>query len=104
MLSLETRTWCCTLVRRLSHRLPRFAGMLFLLTMLTLHHAAMAQTRSLTSAYTENFDSLANTGSPTWTNDSTLDGWQAFRTNGGPLFTTYLVNTGSSTTGTLYSY
>jgi uncharacterized protein len=52
---------------------------------------------NLGSAYTQNFDALANTGSNTWTNDSTISGWYANQT-------TYLGDTGTSNTGALYSY
>jgi hypothetical protein len=104
MLSFETKPWCCTLVHCLTHRFAILMTVLILPVMLSADNSVLAQTRSLTSAYTENFDNLANTGSPVWTNDSTLDGWQAFRAAGGPLFTTYIANTGSGTTGALYAY
>jgi hypothetical protein len=56
-----------------------------------------AQTRSFTGTYTENFDTLANSGTNTWTDDSTIDGWQSSQT-------TYVGNNGSSNNGNLYSY
>src|SRR5437773_2469308 len=52
---------------------------------------------SLETAYTENFDALANTGTPAWADNSTLPGWYSSRT-------AYVPGTGSSTTGALYSF
>jgi len=58
---------------------------------------------SLNGIYTQNFDSLSNSGSPTWTNDSTLPGWY-LGTDANPTATSYLVGTGSGTTGAFYSF
>jgi hypothetical protein len=53
---------------------------------------------SLGTPYTQNFNTLSNTGSSnTWTNNSTIPGWFAT-----PI--TYIASTGSSTTGGLYSF
>ncbi len=58
----------------------------------------------LGTPYTQNFDSLANSGtSATWTNDSTLLGWY-LSTDATPSVTSYLVGTGSGTTGGFYSF
>jgi DNA/RNA endonuclease G (NUC1) len=46
---------------------------------------------------TENFDTLASTGTNTWTDNSTIPGWYSTRT-------TYNSGTGSSVTGALYSF
>ena len=47
---------------------------------------------------TENFDTLASTGTGiTWTDNSTIPGWYSTRT-------TYNSGTGSSNTGALYSF
>lgn len=56
--------------------------------------------------YTQNFDTLATTGSSvTWANDSTLAGWSLFRQPApGTAITSYAVNDGSSNTGSFYSY
>src|SRR5215813_552213 len=52
---------------------------------------------------TQNFDTLANSGTPSWTDDSTLAGWYTqFGTAANP--TAYTPGTGSSGTGALYSY
>lgn len=50
---------------------------------------------------TENFDTLINTGSTTWTNNSNIPGWFHARTGTG---TTIVANNGSSNAGNLYSY
>ena len=56
------------------------------------------------SPYTQNFDTLASSGSPAaWANDSTLPGWY-LATDLTPTVTTYLVGTGSGTAGGFYSY
>jgi hypothetical protein len=58
------------------------------------------------SFYTQNFDSLAASGSNLgWINDSTLPGWSLFRQpSPGTGVTAYNASTGSSTTGSFYSY
>lgn len=64
---------------------------------------ANAQGVSFTgTTYTQNFDSLVNTGSPSWTNDSTLDGWNLFR--GAGAATAYTPGTGTSNSGSFYSF
>lgn len=52
---------------------------------------------SFGSLLTENFDTLATTGSPSWTDNSTIPGWYSNRT-------AYTAGTGSSATGSLYSF
>jgi uncharacterized protein len=52
---------------------------------------------TLSSPYSQSFDTLANTGSPTWANDVTIPGWYSSRT-------AYTAGTGSSNTGALYSF
>src|SRR5262245_657922 len=47
---------------------------------------------------TENFDTLINTGTATWTNNGTIPGWYHARTGNG---TTIVANNGGSTTGNL---
>jgi hypothetical protein len=56
------------------------------------------------TAYTQNFDALADTGS-SWANDSTLAGWSLFRrpAPGTPL-TSITQGTGSSNAGAFYSF
>jgi len=56
---------------------------------------------SLSSAYSQNFNSLISSGNTTWTNGSTLSGWYTSRTGTG---TSIVANDGSSTSGNLYSY
>lgn len=53
---------------------------------------------NLSTVYSQNFDSLTNLGSNnTWTDDSTIPGWYSNRS-------TYTAGTGSSNTGSLYSF
>ncbi len=58
------------------------------------------------SAYTQNFDALASSGTNNaWTNNSTLSGWSLFqRTGNGTAITTYNADNGGSNTGSFYSY
>lgn len=56
------------------------------------------------SGYSQNFDSLANSGSSaSWTNDSTLPGWY-LGTDATPTVTSYNVSTGTGTAGAFYSF
>lgn len=73
--------------------------------MLAAHIASGAIPITSTSfTYSQNFDTLANTGtSNTWTNNSTLTGWSLFISSGAAP-TTYIGNNGSSTSGSFYSY
>jgi uncharacterized repeat protein (TIGR01451 family) len=67
--------------------------------------AKPAGAQPLSAPYTQNFDSLANTGTANpWTDDSTLAGWYAARAAGGPLITSYRADAGTSNAGALYSY
>ena len=54
--------------------------------------------------YYQNFDSLLASGTANaWADNTTLPGWYAAKTNGGPV-TTYRAGTGSATVGALYSF
>ena len=62
---------------------------------------AQAQVLYTTGNYTQNFNTLAQTSTTnTWTDNSTLTGWYATGLTSG----TYAGDTGSSTSGDLYSY
>ncbi len=64
----------------------------------TTSSAAPTAAISLSSAYNQTFDSLANTGtSITWTNDTTISGWYSTRL-------IYNSGTGNTNTGSLYSF
>lgn len=52
--------------------------------------------------YSQNFDSLASSGSPAWVDNSTLPGWYAAK--GSAEATAYIVSTGTSLTGSIYSF
>ncbi|MBX3435490.1 MAG: hypothetical protein KF847_19410 [Pirellulales bacterium] len=55
------------------------------------------------STYSQDFNSLASTGTPTWTNNSTLSGWYLFN-SAGATPPTYATGTGSGTAGSFYSF
>ena len=60
---------------------------------------------NFTGSYTQNFNSLANSGSDTWTNEVTLPGWSLFRQ---PTPVTaigiYSADNGAGITGSFFSY
>ena len=58
------------------------------------------------SSYTQTFDTLAISGSGTWTDNSTLQGRYAAKANNGTpsSFTAYTANAGTGTAGALYSF
>lgn len=51
--------------------------------------------------YSQNFDSLIDSGSASWANDATIPGWYTARTGTG---TSIVASTGSSNAGNLYSF
>jgi Ca2+-binding RTX toxin-like protein len=57
----------------------------------------------LNTSYIQDFNTLANSGTPTWINDFTISGWYATRQNSG-IFTNYTASDGSSSTDALYSF
>lgn len=66
---------------------------------------AEAQIPMSGGAYSQNFDSLADSGNANgWTDNSTLPGWYAAKSVSPNAVTNYIANTGSLTTGSLYSY
>jgi DNA/RNA endonuclease G (NUC1)/fibronectin type 3 domain-containing protein len=66
--------------------------------------SAQVSLTSLGTPVTQNFDSLANTGTPTWTDNTTLPGWYAQFVAVSTNPTTYATGTGSSTGGAIYSF
>ncbi len=78
-------------------------GILFL--PLLLAGTAFGQIPMSSGTYSQNFDSLANTGTGiAWTNNVTLPGWYASKSAGSQDVTNYNAGTGSSTTGAFYSF
>ncbi|WP_425555377.1 beta strand repeat-containing protein, partial [Flavobacterium cheonhonense] len=55
-------------------------------------------TMTTTGSYSQDFNTLPSTGTPTWANNSTLANWYAAG------FTTFSVGTGSANSGALYSF
>jgi hypothetical protein len=54
--------------------------------------------------YVQNFDSLSNSGSPSWTDNATLAGWYISKSVAPNNVTSYTPGTGSSGTGAIYSF
>jgi hypothetical protein len=84
-------------------------GLVCALTLMGVTTAAQASISYATSggSISENFDSLTtNTAAATaWANNSTLPGWSLFRQPApGTAVATYLGGTGSSNTGTFFSF
>ena len=67
-----------------------------------LAQTASAQIFFSAGTYSQNFDSLASSGTINWTNNLTLPGWYAARST--TNITTYLTGTGTATTGGTYSF
>jgi endonuclease/exonuclease/phosphatase family metal-dependent hydrolase len=63
-----------------------------------------AQVLMSSGTYSQNFDSLANSGSPGWTDNSTLPGWYISKSVAPNNVTGYTPGTGSSGTGAIYSF
>ncbi|WP_461098641.1 endonuclease/exonuclease/phosphatase family protein [Spirosoma luteolum] len=84
----------------MNQQLRSFSRLWLWVLALLCAQTAQAQV-SLTSGnltYTQDFNSLATTGTTnTWTNNTTIPGWVSTQT-------TYNANTGSSNSGALYSY
>lgn len=59
---------------------------------------------TLGTAITQNFDTLATTGTPAWADDSTLTGWYAQFAGNATFPTTYSPSTGTGTSGAIYSF
>jgi len=83
--------------KHLFKRHPLALTVLAALNLAPAAHAAVG----LSTPYTQDFNTLINSGSATFTNDSTINGWYSARTGTGA---TIVANTGSSTAGALYSY
>ena len=67
-----------------------------------LAQTASAQIFFGAGTYSQNFDSLASSGTINWTNNLTLPGWYAARST--TNITTCLTGTGTSATGGTYSF
>ena len=77
----------------------------FLLTIISAPLTAQVSLTALGTASTQNFDSLAASGTNTWTDNTTpIVGWYAQFSATPTNPTTYVAGTGSSATGALYSF
>jgi uncharacterized delta-60 repeat protein/uncharacterized repeat protein (TIGR01451 family) len=71
----------------------------------TVHAAGDVSLNTIGVAVTQNFDSLATSGTAnTWTDGTTLPGWYAQFTVTPSNPTTYRASTGTDTTGAIYSF
>jgi endonuclease/exonuclease/phosphatase family metal-dependent hydrolase len=66
--------------------------------------SANAQIAMSGGMYSQSFDSLANNGTPAWTDNSTLPGWYISKSVAPNDVTSYAAGTGSSGTGAIYSF
>ena len=66
--------------------------------------AAPAQILMSGGTYAQNFDSLASSGSPSWTDNSTLPGWYVSKSVAPTSVTSYTASAGTSSTGAIYSF
>src|SRR6188474_1107948 len=83
----------------------RFFDALLVLAIFVVH-SAHGQISMSNGTYAENFDSLSNMvgANIPWTNNVTLPGWYASKTASPSDIINYNAGTGSSTTGSLYSF
>ncbi|MDB6000981.1 MAG: putative extracellular nuclease [Rhizobacter sp.] len=85
------------------HRTIAFAALAVLAAGALPAYASVAISAASPS-YSQNFDSLATSGTANaWVNDSTLSGWSLFNAAGAPI-PTYAANTGSSNAGAFVSF
>src|ERR1041385_6254059 len=91
-----------TVIRLLAHARNKVA---FGLIAAGLLQFSSAQVLMSGGTYSQNFDSLANSGTGIgWTNNVTLSGWYASKSVAPNDVTAYNTGTGSSGTGALYSF
>ncbi len=83
--------------------MKNFSKLLLILTLCCFNWNAWGQINISTTSgsYSQDFNSLINTGTATWTDNSTISNWYAQRTGTG---TNIAANDGSNTAGNLYSY
>ena len=75
---------------------------LMMVVVLTTNQTSIGQINiTTTGSYTQNFDALINSGSGTWTSNSTIAGWYSQRTGTGNTIT---ASTGSGNAGILASF
>ncbi len=90
---------------RKSFRFAAGCGSVAIMLMLAASSQATLSYTTAGSTHTETFDTLANTGSITWTNDSTLPNWSLFRQPApGTAIAAVATGTGSSNAGTFISF
>ncbi len=83
------------------HAVWQCVAVLYLLLCSAGNASAQVSLTTPGAAHTQNFNSLIDTGSATWTNNATIPGWFHARTGTG---VSIVANNGSSNAGNLYSY
>ncbi len=83
------------------NRFHSFVFTLACIGLLSSQSFAQVSISAFNSPYTQDFNTLINTGTGTWTDNSTISDWYHDRTGSG---TTIVAATGSSNSGQLYSF
>ena len=78
-------------------------GLVLIMLLGTSNSMAQFGIAATATNYTQDFNTLLNTGTGSWTNNSTLTGWYA-RTDNTASITVCNANTGTTTAGNLYSF
>lgn len=83
----------------------RFLGLFMIVFMLFVHLSSAQVNMTVTGSYTQNFNSLSQSGSSNnFTNNSTISSWYIQRESGNANPNSYAASTGSSSSGSFYSF
>jgi DNA/RNA endonuclease YhcR with UshA esterase domain len=77
--------------------------LLFTLALISMQVFAQQNINTKGTAVTQNFDGLNTTGSGSFTNNSTLPGWHAWKTNPYTAYAATMADSGTLNSGNLYS-
>jgi hypothetical protein len=78
-------------------------ALLLCLALISQVHLSAQVIMSSTGSYVQDFNGLAGSGTPAWSDNGTIANWYAQKSLGGAILT-YTAGTGSGTAGALYSY
>ncbi|WP_161499174.1 DNA/RNA non-specific endonuclease [Flavipsychrobacter stenotrophus] len=78
------------------------AGLFILLQLFSGNSFAQVSLTNGSATYTQNFNTLASSGTPAWSNNTTIVGWYAAQGVG--TLSTYITGTGSGTGAGIYSF
>jgi hypothetical protein len=86
--------------------MKKFAILVIVMTAFGVGRAAFATLSYSTgfSTLPQNFDSLGMSGTPAWTNNSTIPGWYLFNGANAAITSTYRADPGTSNSGSFYSF